>query len=433
MNSPPDPSNRSKSPSSGTPADETAAATAIAASVSGDDSPANAADAPTPLAKLWFAVQFFGSLALVGAIVAILAFAPERLLGEHDASAGTVTTPVTAVRDVDGEHLWIDPDSAFAGKLAVSTTSKSTVRAPLLIVPGTVAASLRPVGPDNAEQWQFNEPEALEAYFDWRRAKIDEQFSIEQTDRVRELVDTQVGSRRTIVERLRRLVAAGTDSQADLQLAEAELLEAEIEGRQQIHEIASDLRRARQDLAVASRQIAMLGLDVELLDNATLDVDVVVAEVAEEYRDRVRIGQSCEARFVGIRGRVFPGTVQLISPTLSAERRALRILFFVDDPDDDLRPGMFATIGLGTDARESILIPADSVIHIGRDDYVFVRGTDVAAQQWRLVQVVVGDQSGRMIEIIEGLEEGTELISQGAILLKPIAASMLRQRERASS
>lgn len=433
MTSLPDPPDRSKSPSAGPPLDEAATAAAVAASTPGDDPPANATDAPKALTKLWFAVQFFGSLAVVGAIVAVLAFAPERLLGEHDASAGTVATPATAVREVDEEHLWIDPDSAFAGKLVVSTTRKSTVSAPLLIVPGTVAASLRPVGPDNAEQWQFNEPEALEAYFDWRRAKIDEQFSIEQTDRVRDLVDTQVGSRRTIVERLRRLVAAGTDSQADLQLAEAELLEAEIEGRQQIHETASDLRRARQDLAVASRQIAMLGLDVELLDTATLDIDVVVAEVAEEYRDRVRIGQSCEARFVGIRGRVFPGTVQLISPTLSAERRALRVLFFVDDPDDDLRPGMFATIGLGTDLRESILVPADSVIHIGRDDYVFVRGTHVAGQQWRLVQVVVGDQSGSMIEIIEGLEEGTELISQGAILLKPIAASMLRQRERASS
>ncbi len=304
MTSLPDPPDRSKSPSAGSPLDEAATAAAVAASTPGDDPPANATDAPKALTKLWFAVQFFGSLALVGAIVAVLAFAPERLLGEHDASAGTVATPATAVREVDEEHLWIDPDSAFAGKLVVSTTSKSTVSAPLLIVPGTVAASLRPVGPDNAEQWQFNEPEALEAYFDWRRAKIDEQFSIEQTDRVRDLVDTQVGSRRTIVERLRRLVAAGTDSQADLQLAEAELLEAEIEGRQQIHETASDLRRARQDLAVASRQIAMLGLDVELLDTATLDIDVVVAEVAEEYRDRVRIGQSCEARFVGAFGGV---------------------------------------------------------------------------------------------------------------------------------
>jgi cobalt-zinc-cadmium efflux system membrane fusion protein len=385
----------------------------------------------TLLTKLWFVVQFFGSLALIGGVVLLLVFAPEKLLGTHDRSDAKVPLPQTAVQPIDDTHLRIDPQSSLGKKLAVSVTGKSIVSRPILVVPGTVAASLRPGGPDNAEQWQFNQTEALEAFFNWRRARIDEQFSIEQLERARELMNTQVGSRRTIVERLRRLVAAGTDTQADLQVAEAELLEAEIEGRQQIHETDSDLRRARQDLVVATRQISMLGLDIDVLNTATSDVDIVIAEVPEEYRDRVRLGQSCEARFLGIRGRVFPGTVERISPTLSIERRTLRILFFVDDPDDDLRPGMFATIGLGTDQRESMMVPSESVIHIGRYDYVFVRETE-SPEHWRLVQVTVGDHSNGSIEILEGLEAGLEIISQGAILLKPVAAAMLRRREGGS-
>jgi membrane fusion protein, heavy metal efflux system len=389
-------------------------------------------DKQSPMAKVWFVAQFVGSLILVGGIVLLLIFAPETLLGTHETSTGRIAPPVSVVQAVDDQHLRINPESALAAKLGVTVARKSTVTGPILIVPGTVAASLRPGGPDNSEQWQFNQAEALEAYFNWRRARIDEQFAIEQAQRSRDLMNTMVGSRRTIVERLRRLVAAGTDTQADLQVAEAELLQAEIEGRQQIHETDSALRRAQQDLAVASRQISMLGLDVEILDTATSDVDIVIAEVPEEYRDRVRLGQSCEARFLGIRGRVFPGTVQRISPTLSIERRTLRLLFFVDDPDDDLRPGMFATIGVGTDRRDSISIPADSVIHIGRHDYVFTRSYE-DPNKWRLAQVVVGDHSEGMIEILEGLEAGKEIISQGAILLKPVASSILRQREGGSS
>ncbi|TVP97219.1 MAG: hypothetical protein EA381_15545 [Planctomycetaceae bacterium] len=52
---------------------------------------------------------------------------------------------------------------------------------------------------------------------------------------------TVLESLRTIVERLQRLVAAGTDTRADLQQAEADLLAAEIDGRKDIHEADSEL------------------------------------------------------------------------------------------------------------------------------------------------------------------------------------------------
>jgi membrane fusion protein, heavy metal efflux system len=382
-------------------------------------------ETPTSLGgRISFLVQFFGSLAIAGLVLLYLLFMPE-----HHPDDGEVAESdrmlARAVEIVDEEWIRIDRESSLAAKLDTDRVRLREISTPVLRVTGTVAASLRPIGPDSTDQWQFNDPEALEAFFEWRRAEIDVQFSEEQAVRVRDLNETRLTSRRTIIERLERLVTAGTDTRADLQLAEAELMETEILGREEIHEADSALRVARQEMAVAARQLQLMGLDIEMLESASSDVDIVVAEVPEEFQTRVRIGQLCEARFVGMRRRVFPGTVQRISPTLSLERRAVRVLFFVDDPDDELRPGMFADIGLGTDPRETMLIPATSVIHIGRDDFVFTR-SDPGSDLWTLQSVEVGDTRDGEVEIFSGLEPDQEIISEGAILLKPVAMAVLR-------
>jgi membrane fusion protein, heavy metal efflux system len=400
------------------------------AAVSAPPAAAAATGRPSAASRLFFALQFFGAIAVAGGVLIYLVFWPagdphERVDGGPQAQPPIVQ----AVEPLDDGMIRVDPDSSLGRKLDSTIVEVRRVTTAALRVTGTVAASLRPVGPDNSEQWQFNDPEALAAYFEWRRAGIDVQFAEQQVRRMKQLNEVRVTSRKTIVERLQRLVAAGTDSLADLQLAEAELLESEIEGSREIHEAESELSLAQQEKAVAKRQLQLMGLDVEMLQQATSDVDIVVAEVPEGHQARVRIGQQCEALFFGIPRQIFPGTVQRIAPTLSLERRALRVLFFVDDPDDQLRPGMFADIGLGTDARDAILVPATSVIHIGRDSYVFVRAGD-EPDVWMLARVQAADVQNGEVEILEGLDPGQEIISQNAILLKPVAAAGLREAYR---
>lgn len=372
-------------------------------------------------------IQVIVAVTIVGSLAGFFIFQGARRGHDREEPNGRASPPVIPALEVVGTRsIRIDPHSSLGTKLDSEVARVRQISTAALRVTGTVAASLRPIGPDSKDQWQFNDPEALSAFHDWRRALIDVQFSEEQVGRMRELNEIRVASRRTAIERLRRLVAAGTDSLADLQLAEAELLEVEIEGRKDIHEAESDLRRAVQESAVAARQLQMMGLDVAMLEQASADVDIVVAEVPEEHQGRVRLGQQCEAIFLGFPGQVFPGTVQRIAPTLSLQRRALRVLFFVDDPDDQLRPGMFADIGLGTDPRDAILIPAAGVIHIGRDSYVFAR-SEAELNTWTLTRVQVGDTQNGMTELLAGIEPGTEIISHGAILLKPVAASSLRE------
>lgn len=379
--------------------------------------------------RVLFLLQLVASLAIVGGALVYLLFFHAPAGERVEATDTTARSLVRAVDVLGPSQLRIDMSSSLGRQLTVGRVSRDEITAPLLRVSGTVAASLRPAGPDGDDEWQFNEPEALEAFTDWQIARVDAQFFEEQIERMKQLNETRMRSQKQILDRLRRLVDAGTDTLADLQIAEAEYLQTEIEGRQDIHEAESDFRRARQEVAVAARQLQLMGLDVDMVLEATADVDVVVAEVPEDYIARVRIGQECRARFFGFPREIFPGVVRRVSPTLSIERRALRVLFFVDDPDDKLRPGMFADIGLGTEARQATLVPAEAVIHVGKDDFVFTREPD-DTDTWRLVEVEIGDTRAGVIEVLEGLQPEAEIITAGAILLKPVAASMVRDATR---
>ena len=57
---------------------------------------------------------------------------------------------------------------------------------------------------------------------------------------------------------------------------------------------------------------------------------------------------------------------------ISKEKRVLNVQFVVKDPEGVIRPGMFAQVGVGTDKRQSLLMPADGVLHVDEKDYALV-------------------------------------------------------------
>ena len=142
-----------------------------------------------------------------------------------------------------------------------------------------------------------------------------------------------------------------------------------------------------------------------------------MADVPEGFLGRVKIGDGCEARFFGFPDQTFTGRVKSIAPVIARERRSLRVLFTVDDLHDQLRPGMFAEIGIGTDARDALLAPAEGVVHVGRADYLLV--ATPGPEVWRVTPVEVGELREGRLEIVKGLKPGDRVLGQGTILLKP--------------
>jgi len=327
------------------------------------------------------------------------------------------------VRLVGPRLIAVTPETPLEKKLVIAAASKQQTPAPVLRVTGSVVARL-PAGKGPPEdRWQFSNPELLSAYTDWQKARAEVEFAEKQLTKVRALHTARVTAQTKVVERLRKLVAAGTDSAKDLATEEATLLQTQIQGEKDTHEAENAVKVATRTQAALARQLQQAGADPDLLGRLPDGAALAVADVPEAKIGRAREGQACTAQFYGFPDTVFSGRVSSLAPILSPERRTLRVLFELSDPQSRLKPGMFAEIGLGTDPHETVLVPAEGVLHVGRADYVLV-GTDSGA--WHITEVTVGELTDAGVEILGGLQGGERVLGNGAILLKPFVVKALQ-------
>jgi hypothetical protein len=118
-----------------------------------------------------------------------------------------------------------------------------------------------------------------------------------------------------------------------------------------------------------------------------------------------------------------------ISPVISKDKRVLNVQFVVKAPENAIRPGMFAQIGLGTDKRQSLLMSVDGVLHVDERDYALVA---TESGTWQIIEVQIGELRGTDVEVLSGLKAGDRVLGQGAILLKPVVVRCLQSADSPS-
>lgn len=118
----------------------------------------------------------------------------------------------------------------------------------------------------------------------------------------------------------------------------------------------------------------------------------------------------------------FTGSLTAISPTVATDTRAFTLQATFQNPDERLRPGMFATVRLiRPEKRPVTYIPRRAVLNATYGDTVFIvqppeeeDGLPSVRQQ----VVRMGETQGDFVEITEGLEGGETVVSAGAFKLK---------------
>jgi membrane fusion protein, heavy metal efflux system len=378
-------------------------------------------------ARRWRAAR---KLLLFGAAVlaAVLAY---RFWRPADSGPTAPTAPVTPAVSLAGPYLIaVQPGSLLEHKLEVPKVRDERIQTPLMSVTGAVMARLRPGAGAIEDRWQFSSVELSGIFADWQKTETEVEFTSKQLAKTRELTAAQLSSQSRVVERLRKLVATGTEAVRDLTSAEASLLQTQLEGQKAVFEAESALSQATHRHAELRRRLVQAGVDPALLERVPTGAALVMADVPEVRLGLVAVGQACEARFYGLPAHVFKGVVRSLAPALSPERRTLRVFFELDDHVGQLKPGMYAEIGLGTDPRQAVLAPSDGVLHIGNADYVLI------AQDpglWRVTEVQVGERAGDSVEILGGVKGGQRIIGNGAILLKPLVVQALLTAKEAAA
>lgn len=130
-------------------------------------------------------------------------------------------------------------------------------------------------------------------------------------------------------------------------------------------------------------------------------------DIPEQAISTVRPGQSVSVSVSTYPDRSFAGRVARVSPNVSAQSRTLTVEAEVDNGQNLLKPGQFATIRvLMAESDPAVLVPARAVRSDGTTARVFVIRDGVASERL----VATGRQDGDLIEI-KGNVSADELVA----------------------
>jgi Cu(I)/Ag(I) efflux system membrane fusion protein len=145
------------------------------------------------------------------------------------------------------------------------------------------------------------------------------------------------------------------------------------------------------------------------------DVVWVLADVAERDLSQVEVGQTASVRLRGYPDRTFTGKVTLIYPHLVAETRTARIRIELPNPDEVLRPGMYADVEIATGTETPVLtVSSSAVIDSGDRQIVLL---DKGEGRFEPRAVKLGRRGDGRIEIKEGLAENDKVVVSANFLI----------------
>jgi len=159
----------------------------------------------------------------------------------------------------------------------------------------------------------------------------------------------------------------------------------------------------------------------KLFSVADLSTVWVVGNVSEKdisylHRATVSPNQPVEVFVAAYPDEVFRGTVTYVGDVLDTATRTMQVRLAVPNPDSRLKPEMFATIRVLSEAASDVLVvPEAAVQHDRGRSFVFVQ-KEPGVFEARTIKV--GEKNGTFSEVFEGLQDGEAVVKEGAFTLK---------------
>jgi RND family efflux transporter MFP subunit len=127
--------------------------------------------------------------------------------------------------------------------------------------------------------------------------------------------------------------------------------------------------------------------------------------VPEQNVSTVQAGRAVTFAVDAYPGEIFTGHVRYVSPSVTAQTRALTVEAVVPNPDRRLKPGFFATARIEQAALPGILVPAAAVRTVAGTARVFIVTGDRVEERI----VVTGQAVGERVEVTSGVKAGERL------------------------
>ena len=232
-------------------------------------------------------------------------------------------------------------------------------------------------------------------------------------------------------DRFKRLLRDKSVSQSDYDTAQAELSSARAAVAAKQATIDRKTLRAPFDGVLGIEQISLgqyLAKGSPIVPLVQLDPVHVDFSLPERQLPQLAVGQQVSIS-VAAWPQAFSGEVIAIDPDVAVDTRQVRVRARLSNPQGQLRPGMFARVGIDLGREEPVLtLPRVAITYAPYGDSVYVieQADDKLTVQQRQVTsgVVIGDR----VVISEGLSEGEQVVLTGQVKLRNGAAVQIDNR-----
>lgn len=221
-------------------------------------------------------------------------------------------------------------------------------------------------------------------------------------------------------DRVRQLLADKLISQQEYDQADANFAASEAG----VNVMRRQLKDARVIAPFSGHTSARQVSPGQLITRSTLittlvDLDTVKVEVGvpERYLGKLTLGQQVDFRVAAYPGDRFRGEIYFISPQLEAGTRTALVKARIANPDGKLKGGMFASLNLNLQLRESALvIPEPAIFNSGDATMVFaLTATNTAVMR----PISIGLRLAGKAEVLGGLSAGEMVVVEGTQKLRP--------------
>ncbi|HLB43212.1 MAG TPA: efflux RND transporter periplasmic adaptor subunit [Gammaproteobacteria bacterium] len=155
--------------------------------------------------------------------------------------------------------------------------------------------------------------------------------------------------------------------------------------------------------------------ETEMMSLVDLSSIWMIAQVFEDQSVWVKVGELAEARLSAFPNKIWKGEVEYVYPQVDPTTRTLKVRFRFNNPDEILKPNMYANISLFTKPKENILsIPLEALIRSSQGDRVIV---SLGNGHFQVRPVTTGIESGDQVEILSGLHADERVVASGQFLI----------------
>ena len=137
--------------------------------------------------------------------------------------------------------------------------------------------------------------------------------------------------------------------------------------------------------------------------------------IADDYINKISVGSKAYITISAAADTPYEGTVTHISPAANSTTMLYPVEIYIDNTDDKVKAGMFASLKLVVDKRENtVSVPLNAVLEKGGEQYVFIVDDKNVAHK---KVVKTGIKNDKNIEITSGVQNGEKVVVVGQSFL----------------